>query len=117
MESCAAGTLTPTLPQICYTPPNSDVESLEGGSNARSPPARYAMLYPKKTSLGKRLRVTDHLFVDFVGKLLSVDPTLRYKKMRDFCLSCKGMYQQTIFARSQYQGLALVFVFCFKLLV
>lgn len=67
----------PSPPKIRCNPPKSDMESLEGGNNPRSPPARYAILYPKKTCLRKRLRVKEPAFVDFVTKLLSVDPTLR----------------------------------------
>ena len=45
-----------------------------------SPAARYALIHPKKTSLKRRLRVEDDVFLDFVEKLLSVDPTCRCVK-------------------------------------
>ena len=57
-----------------------------GDDSGRSPPpdgspaARYALIYPKKTSLKRRLRVEDDVFLDFVEKLLSVDPTCRCVK-------------------------------------
>ncbi|CAM9585030.1 unnamed protein product [Sphacelaria rigidula] len=35
------------------------------------------MIYPKKTCLRKRLRVNHPDFLDFVTKLLSIDPTIR----------------------------------------
>ena len=52
----------------------------QAGDPSSGSPAKYAIIYPKKTSLKRRLRVKDedHLFLDFVTALLHVDPTLRY---------------------------------------
>lgn len=50
-----------------------------GGGGGGAGAAKYAIIYPKKTSLKRRLRVKDedHLFLDFVAELLLVDPTHR----------------------------------------
>ncbi|CAN0222389.1 unnamed protein product, partial [Laminaria digitata] len=62
--------------------PRFDGPSTADGSGRSPPPddspaARYALIYPKRTSLKRRLRVEDDVFLDFVEKLLSVDPTCR----------------------------------------
>lgn len=99
---CRFVTFILILPPTIHPPPHlpvhtiihSDLGSYEAGSpnldgpstgeNSQRYPidsdasaARYAIIYPKKTTLKRRLRVNDEEFLDFVSTLLSVDPTLR----------------------------------------
>ncbi|CAM9462665.1 unnamed protein product [Ectocarpus sp. 12 AP-2014] len=70
-------------------PPSSRHRSREDGngeedaSSSASP--RYAIIYPKRTSLSRRLRVEDDAFLDFVTTLLLVDPTRRPTATEALC--------------------------------
>lgn len=61
------------------SPDQGEDSSSSDDGNSFSGKARYAIIYPKRTSLKRRLRVKDQdsAFLDFVKTLLLVDPNLR----------------------------------------
>ena len=53
---------------LLYERTSDEEASAEGG---------FVLLYPKRTSLAKRLHTDDEKFLDFVSQLLQMDPTHR----------------------------------------
>ncbi|CAN0025978.1 unnamed protein product [Scytosiphon promiscuus] len=72
--SSSEGSPRPSLPR---RDEEEDDTSAGGG--------RYAIIYPKRTSLKRRLRMEDGDFLDFVTALLSVDPTRRPTATEALC--------------------------------